>query len=107
MIDTKYFAFLRDTSGDSHISKWIKSSMYLLLVVTLANFNLCCLLITQCSQNGKLTILNHVKDYVPQEFSCLTLTCDPIYDATPSLFLLNSLLQLMHLLFAMYLTKAL
>ena len=58
MNDTKYFAPPRDISGDSHTSEWIKSSMCFLLVVTLANLNLCYLLITQCSQKGKLTILS-------------------------------------------------
>jgi len=58
MNDTEYLAPPRDIYGDSHASECIKSSMCLLLVVTLANFNLCCLLITQCSQNGKFTVLS-------------------------------------------------
>ena len=54
---TMYFAPPMDMSG-SQTPEWTKSRMHLLLAIYLLNFNLCCLLVTQCLQNGKLTDLS-------------------------------------------------
>jgi hypothetical protein len=39
-------------------TEWISSKMHLLLDVDVPNFNLCCLLITQCSQKGTVTFVS-------------------------------------------------
>lgn len=54
--------------------------MCLFLVIAMANFNLCCLLITQCWQSGKLTILSPCKRLHS------TRIFKPRYDMWPSLW---------------------
>lgn len=54
--------------------------MCLFLVIAMANFNLCCLLITQCWQSGKLTILSPCKRLHS------TRIFRPRYDMWPSLW---------------------
>jgi len=69
--------------------------MYLLLDVDVPNFNLCCLLITQCSQNGRVTFVspwsNFWSERIFKPFSDIWLI---FYATSSSSFLKDWLMQL-------------
>ena len=63
--------------------------MHLLLATNLLNFNLCCLLVTQCSQNGKFTDLSPRSNccskriFKPCSDMWLSLRCHIVVDSSP------------------------
>ena len=85
----KYFAPLMDISDDSQTLEWIKFRMHLLLMLYMLNFNLCCLLVTQCSQNGKFTDLSYGNNFCserifkPYSDMWPSLRCHIIVDSSP------------------------
>jgi len=59
-------------------TKYLRSNMHLLLDVDVPNFNLCCLLITQCSQKGTVTFVSPWSNFLLERIF------KPFFDMWPS-----------------------